>query len=88
MAEADLEGIWRYTYKNWSGSQADIYIHELVATFERLASGKIAGRLSDIREGYQKYLCGSHMVYFLDYPDRLDIIRILHQRQDVNCHLQ
>lgn len=33
------------------------------------------------------YLCGSHVVYFLDCADRLDVIRILHQRQDAERHL-
>ncbi len=36
---------------------------------------------------FKKYLCGSHVVYFLDYPDHLDVIRILHQRQDAEQHL-
>ena len=34
-----------------------------------------------------KYLCGAHVVYFLDYPDHLDVIRVLHQRQDAEQHL-
>ena len=36
---------------------------------------------------FQKYLCGSHVVYFLDCADRLDVIRILHQQQDAERHL-
>jgi toxin ParE1/3/4 len=27
------------------------------------------------------------MVYFLDYADRLEVVRILHQRQDAERHL-
>jgi len=37
--------------------------------------------------GVQKYLCGSHVVYFLVYTDHLDVIRVLHQRQDAERHL-
>jgi toxin ParE1/3/4 len=36
---------------------------------------------------FQKYLCGSHVVYFLDYADHLNVIRVLHQRQDAERHL-
>lgn len=52
-----------------------------------LAKGTIHGRPADVLPSVQKYLCGSHVVYFLDYPDHLDVIRILHQRQDTERHL-
>lgn len=87
LAEEDLEEIWLYTFEQWSTSQADIYINSFVATFEELALGKKLGRPCDIRAGYKKYLCGSHMIYFLEYADRIAIIRVLHQKQDVMRHL-
>jgi len=40
-----------------------------------------------VRSGYLKYATGTQMIYFRDHGDRLDIIRILHQRQDVNLSL-
>ncbi|ECA3794805.1 type II toxin-antitoxin system RelE/ParE family toxin [Salmonella enterica subsp. enterica] len=86
LAEADLEGIWLYTFQNWSITQADSYHRDLVATFEALVNGMKPGRPSVLPD-YQKCLCGSHVVYFLDYPDRVDIIRILHQRQDADQYL-
>jgi len=58
-----------------------------VAAFEGLAAGTKRGKLADVLADFQKYRCGSHIIYFLDYPDHLDIIRILHQRQDVERHL-
>jgi plasmid stabilization system protein ParE len=39
------------------------------------------------RPDFQKYLCGSRIVYFLDYVDRLDVIRALHQSRDAQRHL-
>ena len=87
-AEADLEKIWLYTYENWSIAQADEYIKSFVSIFEALAAGTKQGKPVEVRANYQKCICGSHMIYFLDYPDQLDIIRILHQRQDVNSHLK
>lgn len=86
LAEADLEEIWLYTLQYWSIEQADSYHRDLVATFEGLANGTKRGRQSVLPD-YQKCLCGSHVMYFLDYANRVDIIRILHQRQDAELHL-
>ena len=87
LAQADLEQIWIHTAKNWSIEQADTYHKNLVAAFEGLATGAKRGRPTDVLPNFQKYLCGSHMVYFLDFPDRLDVIRVLHQRQDAHQRL-
>ena len=87
LAETDLEEIWRYTCKNWSMQQADTYHRQIVAVIEALAAGKNHGLPANILPNFQKYLCGSHVVYFLDYADHLDVIRILHQRQDAERHL-
>lgn len=87
LAEADLEAIWRHTRDQWSLAQADSYHRNLVATFEALATSRVAGRKADVRLGYLKRPCGAHVIYFRDHGDRLDIIRILHQRQDVTRNL-
>lgn len=87
LAEADLEEIWLYTLQHWSMEQADNYHRNFVTVFEGLAAGTKHGRPADVLPDFQKYLCGSHIVYFLDYPDHLDVIRVLHQRQDAERHL-
>ncbi|KXB15168.1 type II toxin-antitoxin system RelE/ParE family toxin, partial [Xylella fastidiosa] len=69
--------------------QADSYHRSLVAVFEGLAAGTKQGRPSVLPD-FNKYLCGScgsHVVYFMDYPDHLDVIRILRQRQDTERYL-
>jgi len=86
LSEFDLEEIWLYTAQNWSIKQADTYHCNLVAAFEELAKGTKQGRDAAV-PGFMKYLCGSHVIYFLDYPEHLDVIRILHQRQDAERHL-
>ena len=88
LAEVDLEEIWLYTLNRWSMEQADTYHRYLVAAFEGLAAGTKQGRPTDILPDFQKYLCGSHVIYFLDYPIHLHVIRILHQRQDAERHLK
>lgn len=87
LAEDDLEGIWLYTFRRWSPEQADRYHLGLVAAFEGLARGDFRGSPTDIRPGYFKYPCGAHVIYFRDAGHRLEIVRILHGRQDVDRHL-
>lgn len=85
-AEVDIGKIWDYTADRWGPDQADSYIDAIRDACHALARGTKQGRPS-VLPGFIKYLCGSHVVYFLDYPDHLDVIRILHQRQDAERHL-
>ena len=87
-AKADLRQIWRYTVRRWSLEQAETYQDQLYAAFEGLAVGTKKGRDVDVRPGYLKDPAGSHIVYFRDRGDRIEIIRILHGRMDAMRHLQ
>lgn len=88
LAEADLEGIWRYTSENWSNEQADKYHGDIVSAFEGLAMGIRKGRPVDVRDGYFKYAVGSHFVYYCFSDSTIDVMRVLHQRMDVSRHLE
>ena len=87
LAEIDLEEIWFYTFQMWSPAQADSYLRDVVAAFEALSSSVRTGREVDVRPGYLKCPVGSHMIYFRERKDRIEIIRVLHQRQDVSLNL-
>lgn len=86
-AETDIDGIWNYSADNWGPEQADRYTDEIRDACEALAVGRRKGRTLDVRPGYLKLSTGSHMIYFRDSGDRLEIIRILHGSQDVERHL-
>ena len=86
-AEADITGIWRYSAEQWGPDQADRYTDDLRNACNALATGRKKGRAVEIRPGYLKCPCGSHVIYFMDYGDRLEVIRILHSRMDVARHL-
>lgn len=87
LAEADLEGIWLYTLRNWSMEQADSYHRDLVAALEGLATGRKLGRNVDVRPGYLKYSVGAHVVYFREVGAGIVVVRVLHGRMDVRRHL-
>lgn len=86
-AMADIEAIWDYSAENWGADQADRYTDEIRDTCFALAAGRKMGRTTDIRAGYSKYITGSHVIYYKDQSDRLDVIRVLHSRQDAERHL-
>jgi len=87
LAEADLEGIWLYTLRNWSMEQADSYHRDRVAALEGLATGRKLGRKVDVRPGYLKYAVGEHVVYFREDDAGIVVVRVLHGRMDVRRHL-
>jgi len=86
-ATADLEDIWHYTEAEWSLAQARRYVQELRDTCQDLALGHKRGRSADVRPGYLKCGSGSHVIFFRDLGDTVEVVRILHEAQDVGRHL-
>ncbi len=86
-AEADIGEIWDYSAHRWGADQADRYIDDIRDACDALARGTKHSQPADVLPGLQKSLCGAHVIYFLDRPGHLDVIRILHQRQDAERHL-
>lgn len=87
-AQADLERIWEYTVANWGAAQAEGYIRSIQTACEGLIFGTTASRSAeDIRTGYRKAAVGSHVMFFKQSKDSVVIVRILHQRMDIERHL-
>jgi toxin ParE1/3/4 len=86
-AEADIEAIWEYSADNWGEDQADRYTDEIRECCDGLTSGRKRGRLVNVRRGYFVCQAGSHMIYFRDHGDVLEVVRVLHGAQDVQRHL-
>lgn len=88
LAEADLEEIWLYTFRQWSLEQADDYYGGIIAAIEGLVDGRNIAQRADVREGYWKFKAGMHAIYFRSSAHYLDVIRILHGHMDVDLHLK
>lgn len=88
-AQADLEQIWDYTYDRWGVDQAEAYLRELQHAIDRAAANPRIGRTCDeIRPGYRKLAAGSHTLFYrMAAEDVIDVVRVLHQRMDVDRHL-
>ena len=88
-AQANLEQIWDYTHGLWGVDQAEEYLRELQRAIERVAANPRIGRACDeIRPGYRKLAAGSHTLFYrVTAEGVIDVVRVLHQRMDVDRHL-
>lgn len=86
-AEEDLIDIWSYTDEKWSTEQADSYIRQLHACFDKIAHGQAAMRsLPDLHAELETSLCQQHRVFYLR-RDKPIIIAVFHQRMDLFSRL-
>ena len=87
-ARDDLKSIGRYTQRRWGREQRNIYLVQLDEGFHVLARDPHKGRsCNDIREGYCKYRVGRHLIFYRELGGVIEIVRILHERMDVDTHL-
>jgi len=88
LAQADLEGIWLYTCREWGVSQADSYLQSLFSRFNWLADNPQSGKnRDDIKTGYYCFPEGMHLIFYTQHKNKIDIIGIPHQRMDIINHL-
>ena len=86
LAQADIDVIYAYTVKTWSGAQADTYYAMIISAFEELASGTKIGHSAAIK-GYSALRVGSHSIFYRVADETVFIARVLHQAMDVERHL-
>lgn len=85
QAQRDLDDIIDYTLQRWGHEQMGRYVRELGATIEQLAERPTRqGRsLDELKPGLRYERHRQH--YFIFYRvegQRVEILRILHQRRD------
>jgi len=89
-ASEDIEFIWLYTYENWSLEQADRYANLIFNEIEYLAANPTSGKdITHIRENYRCSKVKSHLIFYriTDQQTEIEIIRVLHQRMDIENRL-
>ena len=87
-AKLDLSEIWDYTLLEWGADQAEKYVRELWATMLTAASDPSRSvAIGEIRKDYRKSRYGSHVIFFKETGNGIDVVRILHQKMDFDRHL-
>ena len=89
LARNDLDEIWHYSVGEWGVTQAVRYLRDIQHAIEALVvNPELGRRCDDIRPGYRKHLVGSHILFYkLEKRRRINIVRILHQKMDVERHV-
>lgn len=87
-ALSDLEEIWLYTFKKWSVEQADRYYNLIFDEINYICRNIHAGNsVEHVRKGYRASKVKSHVIFYRALNDTIEIIRILHERMDIENRL-
>ncbi len=90
-AEDSLVEIARWTIEKFGLRQADIYEAELLSRCEAIVNGHAHSRscsiLVDDAADLRYLRAGEHFLVFLDRPDEIIIVDILHSRSDLPRHI-
>ena len=84
-ALGDLEDIWSFTASKWSVDQADRYYNLIIDEIDYICKNITSGKsMAHVREGYRATKVKSHLIFYKIADDIVQIVRILHERMDVN----
>ena len=87
-AVSDLEEIWLYTHEKWSVDQADRYYNLIVDEINYICKNNNAGKsMEHVRKGYRASKVKSHLIFYRVLNDMIEVIRILHERMDIENRL-
>ena len=89
-ADADLEGIARYTILKWGAEQASLYLGNLHQCFQKLAAKKLKGKAFSERLPSVLVTRSEHHYVFYLHPDGHPprVFAVLHERMDLLTRLK
>ena len=88
-AEEAFLNIGEWTCKTFGSHQAEAYMGELIDTCRRIAAGTAISK--DCRSMFDPNLpedlrfvrCGQHFIVYIDEPESVSILGIMHSRSDL-----
>lgn len=90
-AEASLLEIAKWTIANFGPKQAEVYEAELLERCQAILNGQAHSRscavLVDDAADLRFARAGEHFLVFLDHPDAVIIVDILHSHSDLPRHV-
>lgn len=88
-AKADLKDIYQYGLRQWGQAQSDSYLENLKDHFWSLTEQSLMGvERSELLPGVRSLPIESHTLFYRVTADTVEIIRVLHGRQDPQRHLK
>ncbi len=83
-AISDLQDIYLFTIDEWGEKQAEKYLNEIYAVFDRLTQHHSIGRSRDeLEAGLRSIPIGAHVIFFMLWQSDIAIVRVLHGARDV-----
>ncbi len=87
-AQADLKGIWRYSFEQWGEAQANRYLRDLERKIKGLLDVPELGvSYGHVRAGYRALHVNRHLVFYRSLKGRLEVVRVLHEAMQAENHL-
>ncbi|MBR0966933.1 type II toxin-antitoxin system RelE/ParE family toxin [Bradyrhizobium diazoefficiens] len=84
QADQDLDSIWDFISSD-SIRAADKQIARRGEIFEMLLENPLAGReRRELRLGLRSFAVGNYVIFYVALPDGIEIVRVMHGRQDIN----
>lgn len=88
LARRDLAEIAEFTRRKWGNRQKAHYLDALRKAFVDLLRNPEKGMArDDIRSGYRSLACEHHVIFYRLPPDVVEIVRVLHERMDMQGRL-
>ena len=88
-AREDLADIWRYTDEEWGTDQATEYTRDIDLAFRLLADEpKLCRERTEFDPPVRIYHQASHLIIYLVDDQGIVVVRILHERMDVETQLE
>lgn len=88
-AKNDLREIYRYGLRQWGQAQSDSYLAAIKDQFWSLTEQPLIGiERTDLLPNTRSLPSQSHTLFYRVTTNRVEIIRILHSRQDPQRHLK
>ncbi len=85
----DLNDIWEYTFEKWSENQADKYYATIKFACKEIGENPDLGKVyTGISRNLLGLKSGKHIIFYhLISENEIEVIRILHERMDLNNRL-
>ncbi|MFA5297232.1 MAG: type II toxin-antitoxin system RelE/ParE family toxin [Lutibacter sp.] len=85
----DLNDIWDYTFEKWSENQADIYYATIKLSCKGIGENPNIGKeYFGVSRNLLGLKSGKHIIFYhLISEDKIEVIRILHERMDLKNRL-
>ena len=88
-AIVDLKSIYQYGLRRWGKAQSDSYIENIKTQFWLLTTQPLMGiERPELLNNIRSQPIQSHTVFYRVTTNQIEIVRLLHSRQDPQGHLK